>query len=232
MLDRRKVSELACAVEEDCLSSITKRIVALGWGDYFYRTLLRFDSFIMNLGRRDFLPYLDRSEWEWHECHQHYHSHSHFVTYELIYASDLSKNASSRERYDFLFSGGRSAVEGHKASFCLQDSMCVLEGSSPFFQCSSVDAFQGISVGCGDLYGSELDCSWIDVTNAKKNIDYFFRLTVNPQRSSLESDYLNNVVICHITLYSGTVTVHYCESESRGVCFVHCTFGFDACVQI
>ena len=195
--------------------------MALGYGDYFYRTLLRFDSFIMNLGRRDFLPYLPKSQWEWHECHNHYHSHDHFVTYELIYASDLPENSSSLERYDFLFSGGRPAVEGHKASFCLQDSQCVLGVSSPFFQCSSRDAFQGISVGCGDMYGSDLDCSWIDVTDAKRDTDYFFRLTVNPQRTSLESDYLNNVAICYITLHNSTVTVHYCESKSHVACVLY-----------
>jgi hypothetical protein len=35
---------------------------------------LRFTASIANVGNADFLPFIPKSAWEWHACHQHYHS--------------------------------------------------------------------------------------------------------------------------------------------------------------
>ena len=162
---------LACAFEEKCLPSREN--------GPFIRYLLRFDSLVMNRGRKDFVPYLSRSEWDWHECHKHFHSHLGFATYELLDQTD------------------RSVVQGHKASFCLEDSWYDTSlRAIPYYQCSVT---QGISVGCGDLYGARLDCQWLDVSLVPDG-KYTLRVHVNPFHNPPESDYTNNVAECSIIL--------------------------------
>ena len=146
---------------------------------YIYRYLLRFDSLTMNLGLNDFLPVLPRDEWIWHSCHNHYHSMEAFVQYDLLNART-----------------GEKIAEGHKASFCLEDSTCA-RGSHARFRCYL--GIQGISVNCGDLYGSYLDCQWIDITGVSGG-EYIVRQRLNPQHLVVESDYKNNEISCKITI--------------------------------
>ncbi len=98
---------LTCAKEEGCLSSSAE-----GKGDNDYRSLLRFDSLTMNWGTADFLPHRERNHWQFHTCHLHYHSFEVFIHYDLL-ALDT----------------GEKVAEGHKASFCLEDSFCASGGS-------------------------------------------------------------------------------------------------------
>ena len=100
-------------------------------------------------------------------------------------------------QYDLLnITTGVKVAEGHKASFCLEDSTCT-RGYSGHFKCYL--GVQGISVNCGDLYASYLDCQWIDITGISGG-DYVLRHRVNPERLVVESDYRNNEVLCRITL--------------------------------
>ena len=150
-----------------------------------YRFLLRFDSLTMNWGLYDFRPVLARNDWIWHSCHNHYHSMEAFVQYDLLNAST-----------------GVEVAEGHKASFCLEDSTCA-SGYNAHFKCYL--GIQGISVNCGDLYSSYLDCQWIDITGVSGG-EYIVRQKVNPEQLVIESDYRNNEISCRITLAENAVS--------------------------
>ena len=147
-----------------------------------------------NYGTADFRPASPLEEWVWHSCHNHYHSIEEFVHYDLLDANS-----------------GVKVAEGHKASFCLEDSLCS-EHYSPRFTCYY--HVQGISVGCADLYGSYLDCQWIDVTGVSVG-NYILQISLNPNRLVVESDYTNNIVKCWVTITEGwyssmTITVDFC----------------------
>ena len=180
---------LRCALEDECLASD-----AANKSNNHLRHLLRFDSLTMNYGVREFSPFLDRSQWIWHQCHNHYHSFEVFVAYDLL-------NLQSREK----------VAEGHKASFCLEDSICDAGGYAQR-RCGS--GVQGISVNCGDLYGRHLDCQWIDITDVKDGF-YIVRVHVNPDRLVIESDYRNNIIECSIRLIGRRITVIQCSQSGK-----------------
>ena len=185
---------LTCAHEEKCLSSS-----ADGKRHDHYRSLLRFTSQTMNWGTVDFLPNLQPHEWIWHTCHNHYHSFEAFVHYDLL-------NVTTRKK----------VAEGHKASFCLEDSLC--RGGYSRYRCGT--GTQGISANCGDVYGTHLDCQWIDVTDVPPGT-YILRQIVNPDRLTPESDYRNNAVECTVQIYPGLyLLTHSCKLSGELKCHV------------
>uniref|UniRef100_H0WAI6 Lysyl oxidase homolog n=1 Tax=Cavia porcellus TaxID=10141 RepID=H0WAI6_CAVPO len=149
--------------------------------DYDYRVLLRFPQRVKNQGTSDFLPSRPRYSWEWHSCHQHYHSMDEFSHYDLLDANTQSRVA-----------------EGHKASFCLEDTSCDY-GYYRRFACTAHT--QGLSPGCYDTYAADIDCQWIDITDVQPG-NYILKVSVNPSYLVPESDYNNNVVRCDIR-YTG-----------------------------
>uniref|UniRef100_A0A8C7J6A0 Lysyl oxidase homolog n=1 Tax=Oncorhynchus kisutch TaxID=8019 RepID=A0A8C7J6A0_ONCKI len=166
-IQRMQMYSLRCAAEENCLarSASTAR-------DIDYRVLLRFPQKVKNQGTTDFLPVKPRHQWEWHSCHQHYHSMDAFSSYDLL---DVTT--------------GRKVAEGHKASFCLEDTGFLHRPYTGY-------------PGCHDTYAANIDCQWIDITDVPAG-NYFLRVIVNPSYHVQESDYSNNVVRCDIT-YTGT----------------------------
>ena len=183
-VQNRSMYYLQCALEDGCLAS-----TAVGQPRDSQRKLLRFDSYTTNYGLRDFTPVLNRNEWIWHQCHRHYHSYEVFVAYNLL---DLN---------------GTKVAEGHKASFCLEDSICD-SGTSRRYRCGG--SAQGISVNCGDLYPRYLDCQWIDITGVPDG-SYVVQANVNPTQLVIESDQRNNIIQCAVTLKGSRLTVGRCS---------------------
>ncbi|XP_030423053.1 protein-lysine 6-oxidase isoform X2 [Gopherus evgoodei] len=177
-VQRVSMYSLRCAAEENCLASSAYRADVR---DYDTRVLLRFPQRVKNQGTSDFLPSRPRYSWEWHSCHQHYHSMDEFSHYDLLEASSH-----------------RRVAEGHKASFCLEDTSCDY-GYYRRYACTAHT--QGLSPGCYDTYNADIDCQWIDITDVKPG-NYILKVSVNPSYLVPESDYSNNVVRCDIR-YTG-----------------------------
>ncbi|XP_070792842.1 protein-lysine 6-oxidase-like [Pituophis catenifer annectens] len=177
-IEKVQLYALECAAEENCLARSAYRP---GVSKISSRVLLRFPQRVKNRGTADFLPVKPRHQWEWHSCHQHYHSMDAFSNYDLL-------DAVSHEK----------VAEGHKASFCLEDTSCDA-GVRRRYACTA--HIQGLSPGCYDTYHANIDCQWIDITDVPPG-NYILKVTVNPDFLVAESDFSNNVVLCDI-VYTG-----------------------------
>ncbi|XP_023130677.2 lysyl oxidase homolog 1 [Amphiprion ocellaris] len=186
-VQRVHMYSLRCAAEEKCLSSSAYGADA---SEYDVRVLLRFPQRVKNKGKADFMPNRPHHTWEWHSCHQHYHSMDEFSHYDLLEVST-----------------GRKVAEGHKASFCLEDTTCDF-GHQKRYACTA--HVQGLSPGCYDTYNADIDCQWIDITDIKPG-NYILKLQVNPKFLVLESDFTNNVVRCNIHYTGLFVTTNNCK---------------------
>ena len=143
------------------------------------RKLLRFSVATPNIGDGDLVlgnPADHPELFVWSPCHGHYHFKG--------YAS-----------YELLDQGGNVVLRGRKQAFCLLDWEKWDSSAGPAkFTCD----YQGISAGWGDVYGSNLDCQWLDVTGFRG--DYSLRVTINPEQTLVESDYSNNSATVPVTI--------------------------------
>ncbi|KAM3936518.1 protein-lysine 6-oxidase-like [Leptodactylus fuscus] len=181
-IQRVPLYSLQCAAEENCLA---RSAYTPGVSEISSRVLLRFPQRVKNRGTADFLPVKPRHTWEWHSCHQHYHSMDSFSHYDLL---DSATH--------------RKVAEGHKASFCLEDTSCDL-GVRRRYACTAHT--QGLSPGCYDTYHANIDCQWIDITDVPPG-KYILKVSVNPNFQVLESDFSNNAVRCDLT-YTGSYVI-------------------------
>jgi hypothetical protein len=97
-------------------------------------------------------------------------------------------------KYELLYSNSLRPVEisgqpivGHKQGFCMIDMHQVAGSSEAKYTCD----FQGLTSGWNDVYPSDLECQWVDVTQVPSG-SYVLRITVNPNGTLEEVDYLNN----------------------------------------
>ncbi|NXY79079.1 LOXL1 oxidase, partial [Glareola pratincola] len=121
---------------------------------------------------------------------RHYHSMDEFSHYDLLDATT-----------------GRKVAEGHKASFCLEDTTCDF-GNLKRYACTAHT--QGLSPGCYDTYNADIDCQWIDITDVQPG-NYVLKVQVNPKYIVLESDFTNNVVRCNIHYTGRYVAATNCK---------------------
>uniref|UniRef100_A0A6J0SSZ4 Lysyl oxidase homolog n=1 Tax=Pogona vitticeps TaxID=103695 RepID=A0A6J0SSZ4_9SAUR len=189
-LQRVQLYALQCAAEENCLA---RSAYEPGVSPISYRVLLRFPQRVKNQGTSDFLPVKPQRDWEWHSCHQHYHSMDAFSNYDLL-------NATNHEK----------VAEGHKASFCLEDTNCD-PGVRRRYACTAHT--QGLGPGCYDTYHANIDCQWIDITDVAPG-NYILKVTVNPDFLVPESDFTNNIVRCDVTYTGSHVNTHNCKITS------------------
>ena len=70
-LEDKALFLLQCAMEENCLASqaYVERQENPYW-QQLTRRLLRFTTAISNIGSADFRPFIPKSSWQWHACHQ------------------------------------------------------------------------------------------------------------------------------------------------------------------
>ncbi|HTK82746.1 MAG TPA: lysyl oxidase family protein [Bacteroidota bacterium] len=122
------------------------------------RRIMRFDVATPNLGTADVIlgdPAAHPDWFVYSPCHGHYHLRG-FSEYRLRNTTGV-------------------VVTGHKQAFCLMDVAQYWKGyPSQGYTCSN----QGISVGWGDVYGSYLDCQWLDVTGVPPG-KYFIEVVIN-----------------------------------------------------
>ncbi|XP_066492514.1 protein-lysine 6-oxidase-like [Tiliqua scincoides] len=191
-VQRVQMYALRCAAEENCLARSAYRPEV---SDISYRVLLRFPQRVKNQGTADFLPVKPQHAWEWHSCHQHYHSMDAFSNYDLLDAFTH-----------------RKVAEGHKASFCLEDTTCDA-GFQRRYACTAHT--QGLGPGCYDTYNANIDCQWIDITDVPPG-NYILKVMVNPDFLVAESDFTNNVARCDVTYTGRHATARNCRITSPG----------------
>ncbi|MEM9453663.1 MAG: lysyl oxidase family protein [Myxococcota bacterium] len=151
-----------------------------------FRRLLRFDTRTPNAGSQDLVmgvPSNHPDLFHYSECHDHYH----FDGYAY---------------YDLLDLNGTVVATGHKQAFCLLDwTPWAWSDFGGDYTCSN----QGISLGWEDVYGSYLDCQYVDITDVPPG-DYLLRVAVNlPLPGTtvaplVERNYDNNVLEVPVTI--------------------------------
>eukprot|EP00051_Salpingoeca_urceolata_P009678 m.117608 g.117608 ORF g.117608 m.117608 type:complete len:377 (+) comp16403_c0_seq4:120-1250(+) len=163
-VDNDYFTSRSCAVRERCTRPGNRK-------------LLRFSVGVMNVGSRDLVfgrlrnnPF-GRTHFEYDTCHRHYH----FIGFSSYHLRHLD---------------GNDHFDGHKQSFCLTDSAQNPGDSRPRsgYSCS----YQGISAGWMDVYGSNLDCQWVDITDMRRPGKYRLIVDLDPGNIIGESNRRNN----------------------------------------
>jgi len=149
------------------------------------REVIRFSTKIDNVGNADYWvgrPENSDNLFSQENCHGHYH-HLGYAEY-LLYQGE-----------------GQPTPVGFKSGFCVLDLDCSNAGGTlPKYICANM----GITVGCSDIYDSDIDCQWIDITDIEDG-EYTIIVRVNQfelvdARGLPESTYENNVGQACVTI--------------------------------
>lgn len=151
------------------------------------RRVVRFGTRSANVGAADVVvgrPEAGNPSWEFDACHEHFHFEG--------YAS-----------YQLLTDAGERLPIGNKNGFCLRD----LDNWTGSATCGRYDCdYQGIGVGCADVYTPDLACQWIDITDVAAGT-YELLVTVNTENVIRESDTNNNSASVTIEILADAVRV-------------------------
>ncbi len=128
------------------------------------RDIIRFTTRFDNIGELDYYigePDFDNTQFVFDNCHNHFH-YENYAEYLLFDAN------------------GDRIPSGFKSGFCVIDLGCPTGNNK--YGCANM----GLSVGCFDEYGSDLDCQWIDVTDIPDgDITFVARVNWNNQPDAL-----------------------------------------------
>lgn len=179
-ITQNKFGASDCAVVEECVGGLGER------------RLLRFDAYITNIGLSDFVMGLEEVKPVWSPCHQHFHgpdTAKYFVEHHL---KDSNNNTLQIIR------------RGHKQGYCYIDSTNINSSYSGKFDCGSphftMQLTQGITAGWSDIYDSNTDCQWIDITNLPSG-NYSLQVSVNPKGIYYQDeDLTNNLSILNVEI--------------------------------
>ncbi len=178
-IDYVDVEENDCLIDEGCVN---------GTGT---RKVLRFGTQVGNIGYAFHLGVPPGPNFHWDECHGHYH-YEEYADYLLL---------------DPLT--GDPAALGHKNGFCLldsgvfdQDIVDAIGTNCDTYNCSN----QGIGAGCMDIYGANLSCQWIDITDTPDGT-YDVVVELNPGRTIEELTYDNNTATVTVEVIGDSVTL-------------------------
>lgn len=187
-----------CFIEEGCMNG------------YGIRDLLRFTTHIENIGEQDYYvgapptsPENSDDQWEWDPCHGHWH-YEGYAEY-ILYDENL-----------------QPLPIGFKNGFCLLDLDCSYGGGIPKYSCSN----QGLSSQCGDIYESNLDCQWIDITDIP-DANYTLVVRVNWDQTpdaagNVETNYDNNWGQACIEIYTDAGGFRAVNVDSDCETYVDC----------
>jgi len=151
------------------------------------RRVVRFGTRSANVGTADVIvgePVAGNPLWEFDACHEHFHFEG-YARYDLVEASS-----------------GEVLPIGNKNGFCLRDLDNWSNPSCATYNCD----YQGISVGCADVYTPDLDCQWVDITDVAPGT-YELVVSVNTERSIDELSFENNSARVTIEIESERVRI-------------------------
>lgn len=145
------------------------------------RKLITFNTEVRNLGDADVrlgIAGPGNTNFVWDPCHGHYHW-TNYASYRLVNSNGV-------------------VTVGRKIGFCLLDSIHWNVTNGPVesqYDCEN----QGISVGWGDVYGRNLSCQWIDVTDVPDG-EYTLEIEVDPNNQFDELNETNNITRVQFTV--------------------------------
>jgi len=168
-----------CLVEENCVHGVG------------LRRLLRFGTRIGNIGNADLRlgrPNENDPRWHFDECHGHYHLTA-YAAYEL-------HDVTTGERLPIGSKNGFSVIDiGVYDPALAPDGCRGYNGEN-----------QGITMGCQDTYGRNLQCQWIDITDVPDGI-YDLVVVTNPDNELVELNYDNNTARVRVELVEGELRI-------------------------
>jgi len=181
-----------CAVIEGCVDGIGER------------RLLRFDSYLLNIGDGDFVVAFEDIRPEWSGCHGHFHAPE--ATDYILKQELMQGNQTITVRY------------GHKQGYCFRDTVNIFDKHGGKYGCGipklTVQLTQGITAGWADIYEKDLDCQWIDITDVLPGT-YQLIITVNPYGAYYQDNLENNISIVEVKIPPVNETVERTQSGQR-----------------